>query len=113
MNSIIPIDVLVLMALFGLVIAALSYMGWKFNHLHCYGRRIIATITDIRYGIGNSDFQFSHDHPYVTAKWTDPMTGHSYTFWQLAAENKPFYKIGNFVPILIDPKHPTFYEMQI
>src|SRR5215470_1404086 len=109
MGGIIPIEVLVFTALFGLLIAFLSFVGWEFNRLHHHGKRIIATITDIRYGVGNQISQFSHDHPYVTARWTDPMTGHAYTFWQLASENKPFFKIGSLVPILIDPKHPTFY----
>ncbi len=113
MDRSILVDLLVISALIGLIIAVISYMGWEFNKLHHHGRRIIATITDIRYGMGNSDTPFSQSHPYVTAKWTDPNTGRSYTFWQLATENKPFYKVGNLVPILIDPKHPTFYEMQI
>ena len=113
MGRSIIIDLLVIAALLGLLIAVLSYIGWKFNRIHRCGRRIIATITDISYGLENSDSQFAHDHPYITAKWTDPSTGHTYTFWQLAEGNKPFYRIGNLVPILIDPKHPNFYEMQI
>ena len=113
MDSSILVDFLIIAALLGLLIAFISYMGWEFNRLRHHGRHIIATITDISYGLGNSDSQFSHDHPYVTARWTDPATGQAYTFWQLAVENKPFYKIGSLVPILIDPKHPTFYEMQI
>ena len=113
MDKILLIQLLLLAILFALFIAVLSYMGWEFNRLRHHGRRIIATITDISYGIGNSHAQFSQNHPYVTAMWTDAVTGRAYTFWQLAAENKPFYKIGSLVPILIDPKHPTFYEMQI
>lgn len=113
MDRILLIDFLLLAGLLALLIAVLSYMGWEFNRIRHHGRRIVATITDISYGIGNSTSQFSHDHPYVTAMWTDPVTGRSYTFWQLAAENKPFYKIGSLVPILIDPRHPKFYEMQI
>src|ERR1700751_5180003 len=107
------VDLLIITALLGLVIAFISYMGWEFSHIRHHGRRIIATITEISYGVGNSDKQFSHNHQNVTAKWADPATGQAYTFWQLAAEVKPFYKIGNLVPIIIDPKHPTFYEMQI
>ena len=113
MNRSILGDLLIIAALLGLLIAAIAYIGWEFNRLRHHGRRIIATITDISYGVGNSDSQFSHDHPYVTAKWTDPATGHSYTFWQLAVGNKPFYKIGSLIPVLVDPKHPTFYEMQL
>lgn len=113
MGRSILVDMLVIAVLFGLFIAVLSYMGWEFTRIHRCGRRIIATITEISYGTGKSDSQFSHDHPYVTARWTDPNTGHNYTFTQMATENKPFYKKGNLVPILIDPKHPAFYEMQI
>jgi hypothetical protein len=107
------VDVLVIATLFGLFIAVLSYVGWEFNRIHRCGRRIIATITEISYGPENVDSEFSHDHPYVTARWTDPNTGHKYMFSQMATENKPFYKKGNLVSILIDPKHPNFYEMQI
>jgi hypothetical protein len=113
MDRILLIDLLLVAGSLALFVAVLSYVGWEFNRLRHHGRRIIATITDISYGMGNSDSQFSHDHPYITARWTDPVTGHVYTFWQLAAENKPFYKKGNLVPILIDPKHPSFYEMQV
>src|SRR5574340_688674 len=111
MDRSIFVDLLVIAAFLGLFIAVISYMGWEFTRIHRCGRRIIATISDISYGPGNSESQFSHDHPYVTAKWTDPNTGHKYTFSQMATENKPFYKIGNLVSILIDPKHPNFYEM--
>ncbi len=107
------VDLLVIAAAFGLLIAVVSYVGWEFNRIHNCGRRIIATITEISYGPKNSDSQFAHDHPFVTARWTDPNTGHNYTFSQMATENKPFYQIGNLVPILIDPKHPNLYEMQI
>ena len=113
MDRILLIDLLLVAGLLALFIAVFSYMEWEFNRLHHHGRRIIATITDISYGLGHSPSRFSQDHPYVTARWTDPGTGCSYTFWQLAAENKPFFKIGSLVPILIDPKHPTYYEMQI
>ena len=113
MDKILLIDLLLVAVTLALFMAVLSYLGWEFNRLHHHGRRIIATITDISYGLGNSPSRFSQDHPYVTARWTDPATGCSYTFWQLAAENKPFYKTGNLVPILIDPKHPKFYKMDI
>ena len=106
-------DLLIVAALLGLVIAFISYKGWEFNQIRHHGRRIIATITGISYGIGNSTKQFSQEHPYVTARWTDPATGHSYIFWQMATENMPFFKIGSLVPVLIDPKHPSHYEMQI
>jgi hypothetical protein len=113
MDKILLIDVLLVAVTLALFMAVLSYVGWEFNRLHHHGRRIIATITDISYGIGNSTSRFSRDHPYVTARWIDPGTGRSYTFWQLAAENKPFYKIGNLVPVLIDPNHPKYYAMEI
>ncbi len=113
MDSIILVDLLLVAVTIALVIAVFSYMGWEFNRIHHRGRRIIATITDISYGIGPSPTRFSQDHPYVTAKWTDPRTGQSYTFWQLASENKPYVRIGTLVPVLIDPNHPKFYQMEI
>lgn len=113
MERSILLDLLIVAALLGLFIAIMSYMGWEFTRIHHHGRRIIATITGISYGIGNSASQFSQEHPYITARWTDPATGHTYTFWQMATENKPFFKIGSLVPVLIDPKHPSYYEMQI
>ena len=104
MDRILLIDLLLVAVLLTLFIAVFSYVGWEFNRIRYHGRRIIATITDISYGIGKSASQFSQDHPYVTARWTDPVTGRSYTFWQLAAENKPFYKIGSLCLSLIHPK---------
>jgi hypothetical protein len=113
MENNILIGILVVAITMAFFMAIFFYMGWEFNRVHHHGRRIIATITDIRYGIGPSPTKFSQDHPYVTAQWTDPGTGQSFTFWQLASENKPYFRIGTLVPVLIDPNHPKFYQMEI
>ena len=113
MENNILIGILLVAITMAVFMAIFFYMGWTFNRIHHHGRRIIATITDIRYGIGPSPTKFSQDHPYVTAQWTDPGTGQSYTFWQLASENKPYVRIGTLVPVLIDPNHPKFYQMEI
>jgi hypothetical protein len=113
MDRILLIDLLLVAFTLVLFMAVFFYLGWEIHWVRHHGRRIVATITDIRYGIGNSPTRFSRDHPYVTAKWTDPGTGRSYTFWKLAAEDKPPFKIGNLVPVLIDPNHPKYYEMEI
>src|SRR5690348_15597807 len=113
MDTNILVGLLLVAVIIAFVMVVFSYMGGVFNRIHHQGRRIIATITDIRYGIGPSPTKFSQDHPYVTAQWTDPHTGHSYTFWQLASENKPYFSIGTLVPVLIDPNHPKFYQMEI
>jgi hypothetical protein len=113
MDTNILVDLLLVAVIIAFIMAVFSYMGWVFNRIHHHGRRIIATITEIRYGIGPSPTKFSRDHPYVTAQWTDPRTGQIYTFWQLASENKPYFNIGMLVPVLIDPNHPKFYQMEI
>ncbi len=113
MDTIILIDLLLTAVTLALIIAVFLYQEWEMNWVRHHGRRIIATITEIRYGIGKSPTRFSQEHPYVTAKWTDPRTGRTYTYWKLATENKPFYRIGNLVPVLIDPKHPNHYEMEV
>ena len=51
---------------------------------------------------------------YIEAEWTDPRTGNTYRFRsdRLASSPKE-YLPGTFIHVLVDPKHPTRYVLEL
>lgn len=113
MDSIFLIDLLLAAATLVLIIILIYYQVWKINWLQHHGRRIIATITAIRHEKKKTSTGAVRDFAYVTARWTDPRTGQTYTFWKWLVDNHVSYTTGYLVPILIDPRHPRRYQMEI
>ncbi|HKF37513.1 MAG TPA: DUF3592 domain-containing protein [Ktedonobacteraceae bacterium] len=103
-------DILLVTGTLVLIVAFITYQILKIEQLKQHGRRIIATITSIRYEPGKS-FGLTRDNYYVTAKWTNPRTGSSYTFWTWIVNARLNYRQGDLVPVLIDPNHPQRYTM--
>lgn len=96
-----------------LLIALVVYQAHKIRWLRDHGRRIIALVTSIRHETGKTKWGFPRDNYYVTATWTDPRTGRTYTFWTWVMNSCPAYKKGSLVPVLIDPKHPGRYVFDL
>lgn len=103
-------DILLAAGTLVLIVAFITYQVQKIERVKQHGRRIIATITSIRHETGKS-FGLTRDNYYVTAKWTNPRTGRSYTFWTWIIDSCLTYRQGDLVPILIDPNHPERYAM--
>jgi hypothetical protein len=103
-------DILLAAGTLVLIVAFITYQVQRIERLKQHGRRIIATITSIRHETGKS-FGLTRDNYYVTAKWTNPRTGRSYTFWTWIINSCLSYRQGDLVPVLIDPNHPERYAM--
>ena len=96
-----------------LILGLVVYHAQKSDWVAHRGRRIIATITSIKRESGRSHLGWKHDNYYVTAKWTSPQTGKTYTFLTWSLDERPPYKTGNLIPVLIDPHNPKQYVMEV
>jgi hypothetical protein len=99
----------ILLLFVAFVLYQLRTLVWLKRH----GRRIVATITSIRRETGKTSFGPPRDNYAVTAQWTNPRTGRTYTFWTWIMEGRPAYTQGSLVSILIDPGNPKRYIMEL
>jgi hypothetical protein len=96
-----------------LMIACIAYQIYKTRWLRSHGRQIIAVVTSIRQENGKTAWGFSRDNYSVTATWTNPRTGRTYTFWTWVMNSHPVYTKGSLVPVLIDPYNPKRYALDL
>ena len=96
-----------------LVILLVVYQIYRIRELRYHGIQITATVTSIRRETGKIVWGVAHDNYYVTAKWTNPRTGRTYTFWTWLMNSHPAYTKGSLVPVLIDPKNPKRYALDL
>jgi hypothetical protein len=99
----------ILLLFVAFVLYQLRTLVWLRRH----GRRIVATITSIRRERGKASFGSPHENYTVTAQWTNPRTGRTYTFWTWIMDARPAYTQGSLVSILIDPGNPNRYIMEL
>ncbi len=97
----------------GLLILLVVYQIYRIRELRYHGKRIIAMVTSIRHETGKTATGFSRDNYYVTATWTNPRTGQTYTFWTWIMNAHAIYTKGSLVPVLIDPKNPKRYTLDL
>lgn len=81
------------------------------------GRRLIAIVTNIEQECeerGNPEVPRIDYAYYIEAEWTDPRTGQTYRFRsdRLASSPKE-YPPGAFVVVLVDPKDPSRYVLEL
>jgi hypothetical protein len=69
-----------------------------------YGRRVVATVKLIQVWL---------DGWYVTAVWTDILTGQHYTFQSPRIEDSLKQRVGDNVIVDIDPNDPERYWMRL
>ncbi|HEX6482675.1 MAG TPA: DUF3592 domain-containing protein [Ktedonobacteraceae bacterium] len=96
-----------------LMIAFVVYQINKMQWLKQHGRRIVAMVTSVRHETGKTSAGFTRDNYYVTATWTNPRTGRTYTFWTWIMNRVPGYEKGNLVSVLIDPNNPGRFAMDL
>ena len=77
-----------ILLLLGFVIYQVRKDSWVTHH----GRRVVATITSIRHEMGETQQGWTRDNYYVTAQWTSPQTGKTYTFWTWICGDAPTIK---------------------
>ena len=107
------LDTLLVIGTIVLMIALVAYQIHKIRWLPHHGRQIIAMVTSIRHETGKTAWGFSRDNYYVTATWTNPRTGRTYTFWTWIMNSRPTYTKGSLVPVLIDSNNPKRYALNI
>ena len=96
-----------------LIILLVVYQIYRIRELRFHGKQISALVTSIRHETGKTAEGFSRDNYYITAKWTNPRTGQTYTFWTWTMNARPAYTNGSLVPVLIDPKNPKRYTLDL
>jgi Protein of unknown function (DUF3592) len=116
------VSILILIALLVLVAICLAivFIRQKKASVHTLqrrGRRLIAVVTNVEQECeerGNPEFPRIDYAYYIEAEWTDPRTGNTYRFRsdRLASSPKE-YPTGAFVRVLIDPKNPARYVLEL
>jgi len=107
------LDTLLVLATIALMISFVVYQIHKIKWLPQHGKQIIAVVTSIRHETGKSAWGFLRDNYYVTATWTNPRTGRTYTFWSWIMNACPPFTKGSLIPILIDPNNPNHYSLAL
>jgi Protein of unknown function (DUF3592) len=81
------------------------------------GRRVIAIVTKVEQEQeerGNPEVPRIDYVYYIEAEWTDPHTGNTYQFRSNRLTSSPKeYTPGTFVHVLIDPKNPARYALEL
>ena len=106
------LDMQLVAAIVALMIVLVVYQIYKIRWLRSHGRRIIAVVTSICHETGKTAQGFPRDNYYLTATWTSPRTGQTYTFWTWMMNSRPVYTKGSLVPVLIDPTNPMRYTWE-
>ena len=96
--------------MFGLPII---YMAHKARWIETRGERVVAKVTSIQHDKKKASTGAIHHFYTVTAVWTSPQTGHTYTFWKYFFDEDPDKSISTLVPVIIDPRNPKRYEIQV
>ena len=102
---------LFVLGMVALMISFVLYQVFRINWLKHHGRQIVAVVTSIRPETGKTGWGFARDNYYVTAQWTNPRTGRTYTFWTWVMNARPSFAKGSLIPVLIDPRHPARYAL--
>ncbi len=107
------LDMLLALATIALMVLFVIYQIYKIRWLTGRGRKIIAVVTSIRRETGKTAWGVSRDNYYLTATWTSPLTGRTYTFWAWSLDSRPAYTKGSLIPVLIDPNNPKRYALNL
>jgi Protein of unknown function (DUF3592) len=95
-----------------LISAFVIYQIHEIQWLKQHGRQIVAVVTSIRHETGKTSAGFTQDNYYVTATWTNPRNGRTYTFWTWIMDRVPDYEKGSLVPVVIDPNNPQRFAIE-
>ena len=90
-GEIFMLQLLLASASIALIIGCITYQVYKMRWLRSHGKQIIAVVTSIRQETGKTGWGFARDNYAVTASWTSPRTGRTYTFWTWVMHSRPAY----------------------
>ena len=106
-------DTLLAMGALALISAFVVFQIYQFRWLTTHGKKISAVVTSICHETGKTTWGIARDNYYLTATWTHPRTGQTYTFWTWIMNSTPAYTKGSLVPVLIDPKNPNRFALNL
>jgi|SRR5947209_9907930 len=104
MPSIIMLDLTLTGALILLLIGYVGFYVSRHRLLKAHGTDVGALITQVRKD------NITHQTCKVIASWTDPRTGRRWTFQGFRLDRG--YQVGQLIGIRLDPKHPSYYQME-
>ncbi|HZS76351.1 MAG TPA: DUF3592 domain-containing protein [Ktedonobacteraceae bacterium] len=107
------LDILLVLVTLLLVGAFVVYQIHRFRWLTSHGKQISAVVTSIQHETGKTAWGLSRNNYYLTARWTNPRTGQTYTFWTWIINSNPAYRKGSLVPVLIDPRNPKRFALNL
>ena len=87
-----------------MAIQLLAVVIYRWRFLWGYQKRVVATVKQVQVWL---------DGCYVTAVWTDVLTGRSYIFRSPRIEFGLKQRVGDSVIVEIDPNHPERYCMKL
>jgi hypothetical protein len=112
-GSFIMVQLLLAFVTVNLMVSLVVYQAYKLKRLRSHGKQVVALVISIRHETGKTASGFARDNSYVTATWTDPRTGQTYTFWTWIMNSRLLFTRGSLVPVLIDPKNPKRYTLDL
>ena len=83
------LDTLLGLATLALISAFVVYQIYQFRWFTSHGKQISAMVTSIRHETCKTAWGSSRDNYYLTATWTNPRTGRTYTFWTWIMYSNP------------------------
>ena len=89
------------------------FMARKARWIETRGERIVAKVTSVQHDKKKASTGAMHHFYTVTAVWTNPSSGQTYTFWKYFFDEDPDKSISTLVPVIIDPRNPKRYEIQV
>src|ERR1700693_6555044 len=107
------LDTLLALSTLALISAFVVYQVYQFRRLTSHGRQISALVTSIRHETGKTAWGLSRDTYYLTARWTNPSTGRTYTFWTWIMNSNPAYTKGSPGPGLFDHKNQKRFALNL
>jgi hypothetical protein len=107
------LDMLLAAGTVALMIVLVVYQVHKIRWLPSHGKQVTAMVTSVQHETGKTAKGFPRDNYYLTATWTNPRTGRTYTFWTWIMNCKPGYTKGSLIPVWIDPNNPNRYELNV
>lgn len=94
-------------------ILPIIFMVRKARWIRTRGERIVAQVTSVQHDKKRTSTGAIHHFYTITATWTSPQTGQTYTFWKYFFDEDPDKAISELVPVIIDPHNPRRYEIQV
>jgi Protein of unknown function (DUF3592) len=89
------------------------FMVRKARWMETRGERVVAKVISVQHDKKKASTGAMHHFYTVTAVWTSPQTGQTYTFWKYFFDEDPDKSISTLLPVIIDPRNPRRYEIQI